>query len=299
MLSMTATITATASPCTRAGCSRPAAGTFSMTDTQPMKQKNMVPTISARQGWNNVSYLLGGLDTGSLAPLVDHKPALGGPGNLMNMAVWKVSAAQLIRGRWCCLPDAPVHCNVISCCSVPPSLSPPLPPSVCALAVAEVSRRRRCSLSSLLRAGVKAADGIIQLGNVSSSANESGRDTEKRHEKPPRQFGGIKTERGPENFMSYQSPALKRFFGRQERQKSDNEEAVQSDETARQSNSWQANRHGYHSEPAATASQGGSLVVKKSHAACSDTLFLQRLLLQRGTMGSALFALGQLTPKTG
>lgn len=32
-------------------------------------------------------------------------------------------------------------------------------------------------------------------------------------------------------------------------------------------------RHGYHSEPAATAVRGGSLVVKKSHAVCSDTLF--------------------------
>ena len=66
---MTATITATASPCTRAGWSRPAAGTFSITDTQPMKTKNMVPTISAMQGWIRVSYLLGDLDTGGFLPL--------------------------------------------------------------------------------------------------------------------------------------------------------------------------------------------------------------------------------------
>lgn len=65
---MTATNTATASPCTRAGCSRPAAGTFSMTDTQPMKTKNMVPTISARHGWNSFSYLLGGLGAGDFLP---------------------------------------------------------------------------------------------------------------------------------------------------------------------------------------------------------------------------------------
>lgn len=70
MLSMTATNTATASPCTRAGCRRPAAGTFSITDTQPTKTKNMVPTNSAKQGWYNLSYLLGGVDAGGFFVLV-------------------------------------------------------------------------------------------------------------------------------------------------------------------------------------------------------------------------------------
>ena len=40
--------------------------------------------------------------------------------------------------------------------------------------------------------------------------------------------------------MTNQSPALKRNFGRRDWRRSENEEAVQSDEAARQSNSWQA-----------------------------------------------------------
>lgn len=67
-LSMTAIKIATARPCTRAGCNRPAAGTFSMTDTQPMKTKNIVPIISARQGWNSFSNLVGGLGLGGFLP---------------------------------------------------------------------------------------------------------------------------------------------------------------------------------------------------------------------------------------
>lgn len=56
-----ATITATANPCTSAGCRRPAASTFSITDTQPIKTKNIVPTSSAMHGWIILSNLLGGL----------------------------------------------------------------------------------------------------------------------------------------------------------------------------------------------------------------------------------------------
>lgn len=56
-----ATSTATAKPCASAGCSLPAASTFSMTDTQPMKTKNIVPTSSATHGWIILSYLLWGL----------------------------------------------------------------------------------------------------------------------------------------------------------------------------------------------------------------------------------------------
>lgn len=56
-----ATSTATANPCTSAGCRRPAASTFSITDTQPMKTKNIVPTSSAMHGWIILSNLLGGL----------------------------------------------------------------------------------------------------------------------------------------------------------------------------------------------------------------------------------------------
>lgn len=59
--------------------------------------------------------------------------------------------------------------NLTSCCSL--SLC------VCVLAVAEVSRRRCCSLDSLPRSGNKSGRRIIQLGNVSSSANGEGKET--------------------------------------------------------------------------------------------------------------------------
>lgn len=42
------------------------------------------------------------------------------------------------------------------------------------------------------------------------------------------------------NYMTNQSPTLKRNFRRLDRQGTENEEAIQPDETARQSNSWQA-----------------------------------------------------------
>lgn len=56
---MHATMAATARPCTRAGWSLPVSPSFSMTDTQPMNTKNMVPSSSARHGWNTLSNWLG------------------------------------------------------------------------------------------------------------------------------------------------------------------------------------------------------------------------------------------------
>lgn len=65
---MQATKAATARPCTSAGWSLPVASSFSMTDTQPMNTKNMVPSSSAKHGWNSLSNLLGGLSGGFMAP---------------------------------------------------------------------------------------------------------------------------------------------------------------------------------------------------------------------------------------
>lgn len=60
IFAMHATMTATAKPCTSAGCTLPAAGTFSITETHPMNTKKVVPINSPRHGWITVSNVVGG-----------------------------------------------------------------------------------------------------------------------------------------------------------------------------------------------------------------------------------------------